>query len=178
MCDFKEYCEDYLGDFDMEEECDEYGVPFISKEDYISWMFEIPLSLAKGCLVVRIDYGYGCVDEFLNNNFKCIASDHGRLQMGVLLSINIQSFSDVVTNSSSEIFCTITGNDLDSIYELLKPLFPSSYGYSDMEPTLYIEDGIITLWLPYGEQPVDFYRAGLEAILDKYFKDNYKIEYE
>lgn len=78
VCDFKEYCDDYLGDFDMEEECDEYGVPFISKEDYISWMFEIPLSLAKGCLVVRIDYGYGCVDEFLNNNFKCIASDHGR----------------------------------------------------------------------------------------------------
>lgn len=70
----------------------------------------------------------------------------------------IQSFSDVVTNSSSEIFCTITGNDLDSIYELLKPLFPSSYGYSDMEPTLYM--------------------AGLEAILDKHFKDNYKIEYE
>lgn len=56
----------------------------------------------------------------------------------------IQSFSDVVTNSSSEIFCTITGNDLDSIYELLKPLFPSSYGYSDMEPTLYM------VLLPYG----------------------------
>lgn len=92
-----------------------------------------------------------------------------RTKKGVLLSINIQSFSDVVTNSSSEIFCTITGNDLDSIYELLKPLFPSSYGYSDMEPTLDMEDG---------EQPVDFYKAGLEAILDKHFKDNYKIEYE
>lgn len=101
-----------------------------------------------------------------------------RTKKGVLLSINIQSFSDVVTNSSSEIFCTITGNDLDSIYELLKPLFPSSYGYSDMEPTLYMEDGVITLWIPHGEQPVDFYRAGLEAILDKHFKDNYKIEYE
>lgn len=101
-----------------------------------------------------------------------------RTKKGVLLSINIQSFSDVVTNSSSEIFCTITGNDLDSIYELLKPLFPSSYGYSDMEPTLDMEDGVITLWIPYGEQPVDFYRAGLEAMLDKHFKDNYKIEYE
>lgn len=40
------------------------------------------------------------------------------------------------------------------------------------------EDGVITLWIPYGEQPVDFYKAGLEAILDKHFKDNYKIEYE
>lgn len=40
------------------------------------------------------------------------------------------------------------------------------------------QDGVITLWIPYGEQPVDFYKAGLEAILDKHFKDNYKIEYE
>jgi hypothetical protein len=47
-----------------------------------------------------------------------------------------------------------------------------------MEPTLDMEDGVITLWIPYGEQPVDFYKAGLEAILDKHFKDNYKIEYE
>lgn len=51
--------------------------------------------------------------------------------------IPIQSFSDVITNSSSEIFCTITG-----------------------------------------DAPTEFYKAGLEAILDKYFKDNYKIEYE
>lgn len=92
--------------------------------------------------------------------------------------IPIQSFSDIITNSSSEIFCTIGGTDLDAIYQLLKPLFPSEYGYSDMEPTLYMEDNVITLWLPYGEQPVDFYKAGLEAILDKYFKDNYIIEYE
>ena len=47
--------------------------------------------------------------------------------------IPIQSFSDVITNSSSEIFCTISGGAI---------------------------------------------KAGLEAILDKYFKDNYTIEYE
>lgn len=41
-----------------------------------------------------------------------------------------------------------------------------------------MEDNIITLWLPYGEYAVEFYKEGLEAILDKYFKDNYKIEYE
>lgn len=83
-----------------------------------------------------------------------------KTQTGVLLRINIQSFSDVITNSSSEIFCTITGDD------------------SDLEPTLHMEDNIITLWLPYGEYAVEFYKEGLEAILDKYFKDNYKIEYE
>jgi hypothetical protein len=71
-----------------------------------------------------------------------------------LLRINIQSFSDVITNSSSEIFCTISGDDLVGIYELLEPLLP---GY---------------------DSPTEFYKAGLEAILDKYFKDNYTIEYE
>lgn len=90
--------------------------------------------------------------------------------------IPIQSFSDVITNSSSEIFCTITGDDLETIYDILKPLFP---GYdSDMEPVLYQEGNSISLWLPYGEYATEFYREGLEAILDTHFKDNYKIEYE
>lgn len=101
-----------------------------------------------------------------------------RTQTGILLSINIQSFSDVITNSSSEIFCTITGDNLDAIYQLLKPLFPSVCGYSDMEPTLHMEGNVVTLWIPYGEAPTEFYKAGLEAILDKHFKDNYIIEYE
>lgn len=64
----------------MWEECDENGTPFTSKEDYIAWVFEVPLSIAKECLVVRIDYGYSYVDEFLNKNFKCIASDHERVK--------------------------------------------------------------------------------------------------
>lgn len=99
-----------------------------------------------------------------------------KTQTGALLRINIQAFSDVITNSSSEIFCTITGDDLKAIYDLLKPILPGRD--SDLEPTLHMEDNIITLWLPYGEYAVEFYKEGLEAILDKYFKDNYKIEYE
>ena len=63
----------------MWEECDENGTPFTSKEDYIAWVFEVPLSIAKECLVVRVDYSY--VDEFLNKNFKCIASDHERIKV-------------------------------------------------------------------------------------------------
>lgn len=94
----------------------------------------------------------------------------------VKISINIQSFSDVITNSSSEIFCTITGEDLKAIYELLKPLFPGCD--SELEPVLYDRDGSIQLWIPYGEYATEFYREGLKVILDKYFKDNYKIEYE
>lgn len=34
----------------------------------------------NGCLVVRVDYGYHAVDEFLTKNFKCIASDHERVK--------------------------------------------------------------------------------------------------
>lgn len=45
--DFKEYCrEAYMWD-----EYDE--TPFESKEDYVAWVFEVPLSVAKGCLVVK-----------------------------------------------------------------------------------------------------------------------------
>lgn len=61
-------------------ECDDNGTPFKSKEDYVAWGFEVPLSVAKGCLVVRVDYGYHAVDEFLIKNFKCIASDHERVK--------------------------------------------------------------------------------------------------
>lgn len=49
VSDFKEYCrEAYMWD-----ECDENGTPFESKEDYVAWVFEVPLSVAKGCLVVK-----------------------------------------------------------------------------------------------------------------------------
>ena len=52
VSDFKEYCrEAYMWD-----ECDENGTPFESKEDYVAWVFEVPLSVAKGCLVVRVDF--------------------------------------------------------------------------------------------------------------------------
>lgn len=76
VSNFKEYCrEAYMWD-----ECDDNGTPFESKEDYVAWVFEVPLSVAKGCLVVRVDYGYHTVDEFLTKNFKCIASDHERVK--------------------------------------------------------------------------------------------------
>lgn len=73
VSDFKEYCrEAYMWD--------ENGTPFESKEDYVAWVFEVPLSVAKGCLVVRVDYGYSDVDKFLTKNFKCVASDHERVK--------------------------------------------------------------------------------------------------
>lgn len=102
--------------------------------------------------------------------------------------INIQTISDIITNSSSEVFCTITGKDVEAIYQMLKPFFPGND--SEFEPTMsYYEEGEwddensppqVTIWMPYGFDGVTtFYRAGLKAMLDELIgKNNYKIDYE
>lgn len=62
-----------------------------------------------------------------------------------ILVIPVQSVSDLITNSSSEIFCTITGDDLKAIYDLLKPILPGRD--SDLEPTLHMDHYIVVaLW--------------------------------
>jgi hypothetical protein len=105
---------------------------------------------------------------------------------GMKVDIKIQSISDIITNSSSEVFCTITGEDVKSIYEILSPLFK---GDPDSSPFLsywkeneYDEDTpeMIQLNIPYSCSGVcEFYKAGMEAVLDKYVWDkNYQIEYE
>lgn len=101
--------------------------------------------------------------------------------------IKIQSISDIITNSSSEVFCTITGKDIEAIADLLRPLF------SDSDPELcpfmdfwnegeWDEDSPaqIQISIPYGYGGVeDFYKAGIEALLDKHFGvNNYSIDYE
>lgn len=101
--------------------------------------------------------------------------------------IKVQSISDIITNSSSEVFCTITGKDTKSIYEVLSPLFKE--GYYDDAPFLdYWEEGeydedspeMVQLNLPYScSGAPEFYKAGMEALLTKYFGEgNYTIEYE
>jgi len=103
--------------------------------------------------------------------------------------VPIQSFSDIITNSSSETYIVDTSYTAKALEEALEAVHKEHEDeeyYSgeccgievSLEPTLHMEDNIITLWLPYGEYAVEFYKEGLEAILDKYFKDNYKIEYE
>lgn len=107
--------------------------------------------------------------------------------------IPIQSISDVITNSSSELFCTIFSEEhLDDIHNLLVDLIGK--GYSDESLSVYLEckdddykseyykdypDYWIEIHMPY-----DFYnasnilRAGLEAILENEFEDGYKIVFE
>lgn len=112
------------------------------------------------------------------------------------LIINIQSISDIITNSSSETFCKITAdnkNILEAIEDLLYPLFGTEYEYDvvlnmknkeDIDPKQYDNyDELLEQWIeidmPYrlNDQSV-FYRKGLEAILEDNFKGQYKIVYE
>lgn len=102
--------------------------------------------------------------------------------------IKIQSISDIITNSSSEVFCTITGKDIEAAYQVLKPFFPGED--SEMEPTIsYYEKGEwddedsppqVVIWMPYGFDGVTtFYRAGLKAFLDQAIgENNYDIDYD
>lgn len=102
------------------------------------------------------------------------------MQSGVKVDIKIQSISDIITNSSSEVFCTITGKDVESIYQVLSPFFLGDD--SEMDPTLcYDEDsGSVQVWMPYGYDGITtFYRAGLKAVLDQAIgENNYSVEYE
>ncbi len=107
--------------------------------------------------------------------------------------IPIQSFSDIITNSSSEVFCRITSkNQLDKIFKFLSKLFIHDK-YSDEYPSIqYIEKNEdytseyykdypsywIELELPYSYKAVEsFYKAGIEVILKENFTD-YKIIYD
>lgn len=109
--------------------------------------------------------------------------------------INIQSISDIITNSSSETFCKITADKdtLDTIYDLISPLFGDEYDYDivlnirykeDIEPQ-YCDnyDKLPEQWLeislPYRLEDLSvFYKKGLEAILKEHFNGKYVIKYE
>lgn len=71
VSDFKEFCrESYM--------YEDHDVPFQSKEEYLAWVWELPVNVLRECLFVRVDYGFSYVDKFLVENFKCISSDHER----------------------------------------------------------------------------------------------------
>lgn len=122
----------------------------------------------------------------------------------VIISIPIQSFSDLITNSSSEIFQTIEGSEetINKIYDILSPLFkddgwydedmptmkvrykskveedPEEYGFEDTElsdlPKAWIE-----LWLPYGLSGCEnFFKVGVKALLESNNIKDYIIKDE
>lgn len=106
------------------------------------------------------------------------------MQYGLTIVIKLQSFGDVITNSSSEVFCWIYSDRLNEIVEILTPLFPNKD--FDMGPTLNVyEKGYfdstpcISIDLPYDIIGCEeFYRKGLTAILDQFLgSENYSIKY-
>lgn len=100
------------------------------------------------------------------------------------LPITIQSVSDIITNSSSETFCIITSDEkLDDIFKALKTIIGSE-DYSEDYLCVYKETDeetnkeYIMIDIPYdASNYIDLIGAGIEAILDKGFKDKYNIRY-
>lgn len=109
----------------------------------------------------------------------------------IIVSIPIQSFSDLITNSSSEIFQTIEGSveTIDKVFKILHPLFlddswydedvptmkvlykskieedPEEYGFEDTELS-DLPEAWIEISLPYGLSGCDdFFKAGIKALL-------------
>lgn len=109
----------------------------------------------------------------------------------VKVIIPVQSMSDVITNSSSELFCTIFSDKyLNDIYEFFKGYI--GVGYSDESLSIYLEhkdedndyykdypNDWIEIHMPYDYCNVsDILRVGLKAILENKFKDDYKIVFD
>lgn len=118
------------------------------------------------------------------------------------IKIPIQSISDIITNSSSEIFQTISGSEevIKQIKDIFHPLFkedgwydedvptmrvcykskveedPEEYGFEDTDlsdlPETWIE-----VWLPYGlDGCSEFFRAGIKALLETNNITDYTIK--
>ncbi len=129
---------------------------------------------------------------------------HEAIVFGAIIDINmfkliipIQSLSDVVTNSSSELFCTIfSDTQLEQIYGLFDDLFgyndDSELGptarlinktdadyYQDEEEYASFPDSWIEISLPYDSYDASsFYSAGIKAILkDKFPNSDYILNF-
>lgn len=103
--------------------------------------------------------------------------------MKLKFTFNIQSISDIITNSSSEVFLKINSDNQkihEEIYEVMKNLFPCDDW--ELAPGVWEYSGegehSIALEVPYGIEDFEtFYEAGVRAILkEKFGEDNYTIE--
>ncbi|MGM9532744.1 hypothetical protein [Intestinibacter sp.] len=118
----------------------------------------------------------------------------------VNIVINIQSFSDIITNSSSELFCTVSGNEnvILFINNLLSSLFKDDEYYSEDTPTYHLlcksdldkeefsekqwkelPEYSIQINLPYSLGACEtFFMEGLKALLENSeVKGKYKLDF-
>ena len=95
----------------------------------------------------------------------------------IVIKIKMQSFSDIITNSSSELFCKIKGKNLEEILNLIDPLFDYEYDY---ESRAYIEEEepeYVKCYLSYTANP-KVHTIAINAILKEILGEgNYEIEF-
>ena len=93
--------------------------------------------------------------------------------------MKILSISDVITNSSSEVFCTITADNKEILGEIYNTI--ENLGKSDnMEGGTRMYNGFISVSFAYGcwfEKLDMIFKPGLEKVLEPW-KGKYKIDYE
>lgn len=89
------------------------------------------------------------------------------------MKLHIQSISDIITNSSSEVFLEITSGEqsaLNTIFDLLKNYFPEDD--ADLYPVVNMESHTVYLSLPYGIDSWEFFVDGIRAILENKLDKN------
>jgi len=104
----------------------------------------------------------------------------------IKIKIPIQSFSSIITNSSSEIFCKVHGEDLGEIEYALNSIFNDCDTEADIRDYEYNEDYKEIKCKPYVQFDLgyhvpldhDIVKVVIEHVLDKKIgKGNYTIEY-
>lgn len=91
--------------------------------------------------------------------------------------MKILSISDIITNSSSEVFCYITGDKLDEIYDIFYKIV-GYYQEYELTPVIEYDDNRITVDLPYAYGNVKKYiKDAIEGLLNYPEFDNCKVEF-
>ena len=95
--------------------------------------------------------------------------------------MKILSISDVITNSSSEVFCSITGEEevLKEVYDTLDRIFGWNQELEET-PVVDIGNGKVTVDLPFyllrSKGSYEYFREGIQALVNAY--DNCKVDFD
>lgn len=97
--------------------------------------------------------------------------------MKMKIKLKIQSFSDIITNSSSEIFCTIQGKDNLTVEYLWRILGNQCVIYeTDNENEFNV---MLDYDAFYDTIPQTWLERGITAIMDEHLgKENYEIIFD
>lgn len=96
--------------------------------------------------------------------------------------MKIISISDLITNSSSEVFCYIDGpeNEIDEIYDILDTIFGWNQECEITPVVDRLEDTSVSIDLPYSltrdETYVAYWEGAIRGLLSKF--NNCKMTYE